>query len=75
MAIEITTATTLQLDGIKEALGIPGDVTSPLTGEDDPRGSIGSRCFDTATGIYYQKQTVSPHLWAAIQTSTPSIAD
>lgn len=43
-------------------------ITAPLTSLADSRGAIGNFCYDSTTGILYQKITISPHAWVGWQT-------
>lgn len=48
---------------------LASDVTAPLTGFDDSRGTVGSHCYDSDTGILYRKITITPaHAWIGWQT-------
>lgn len=46
-------------------------VTPPLTGEDDPRGRVGSMCNDPVAGFIYHKVSVEPHVWVGTAAFTP----
>lgn len=60
-------------DALYEPLGGGGGaefVDAPLSDFDDPRGAVGSHCYDATTGYLYTKVTSDPDpdAWVGVQT-------
>ena len=58
---------------VSASVGGGGDgvtyIDAPLTSLSDSRGPLGARCYDADDIVVYEKVSIDPHTWIAINAS------